>query len=113
MAVNETTTDKAGLAVSLEFVAALLHSPDALRRYSAELERRLEELAAEDEEQPVPGTTPVEAWAIGHALFIGLQIYQFIAPEILTHAVFERAYQLLAGSIPRTELQRRFSATAI
>jgi hypothetical protein len=42
----------------------------------------------------------VESWAIGHALSIGLQIYQFIAPEIVTHAVFERAYELLAGLYP-------------
>jgi AcrR family transcriptional regulator len=100
MAVDEATTDKAGLAVSLEFVAALLRSPDALRRYAAGLERRLEELAADDDDQPLPGTTTVEAWAIGHALFIGLQIYQCIAPEILTPAVFERAYELLAGLYP-------------
>jgi hypothetical protein len=100
MAVDEATTDKAGLAVSLEFVAALLRSPDALRRYAAGLERRLEELAADDDDQPLPGTTTVEAWAIGHALFIGLQIYQCIAPEILTPAVFERASELLAGLYP-------------
>jgi hypothetical protein len=100
MAVDEATTDKARLAVSLEFVAALLRSPDALRRYGADLERRLEELTAEDDEQPRPGTTPVEAWAIGHAPFVGLQIYQCIAPEILTPAVFERAYELLAGLYP-------------
>jgi hypothetical protein len=42
----------------------------------------------------------VEAWAIGHALFVGLQIYQCIAPEILTPAVFERAYELLARLYP-------------
>jgi AcrR family transcriptional regulator len=100
MAVDEATTDKAGLAVSLEFVASLLRSPGALRRYSDDLERRLEQLAADDDEQPHPGTTTVEVWAIGHALSIGLQIYQFIAPEILTPAVFERAYELLAGLYP-------------
>jgi hypothetical protein len=102
MATDESGTvmlgqDQEGLAVSLEFVAALLRNPDALRRYSADLERRLEELAAEDEEQPPPGITTVQAWAIGHALLIGLQIYRFIAPEIITPAAFERAYELLAG----------------
>jgi len=100
MAVAEATTDQAGLAVSLEFVAALLRSPGALRRHGAGLEGRLEELAADDDEQPRPGTTPVEAYAIGHALLIGLQIYQFIAPDILTPAVFERACELLAGLYP-------------
>jgi AcrR family transcriptional regulator len=100
IAVAEATTDKAGLAVSLEFVAALLRNPEALLRYGADLKRRLEELAAEDDEQPRPGTSPVEAWAIGHALFLGLQIYQCIAPEIFTPAMFERAYELLAGLYP-------------
>ena len=37
MATADVTTDTAGLAVSLEFVAALLRSPDALRRYGADL----------------------------------------------------------------------------
>ncbi|HUB41741.1 MAG TPA: TetR family transcriptional regulator [Streptosporangiaceae bacterium] len=100
MAADEAATDNAGLAVSLEFVAALLRNPDALRRYHADLQRRLEELAAEDEEQPRPGITPVQTWAIGHALLIGLQIYQRIAPEILTPAMFERAYELLTGLYP-------------
>jgi AcrR family transcriptional regulator len=102
MATDESGTvmlglDQAGLAVSLEFVAALLRNPRALQRYSAELERRLVELAAEDEDQPSPDITPVQAWAIGHALLVGLQIYRFIAPEIVTPAAFERACELLAG----------------
>lgn len=97
LAVDEATTDKAGLAVGLEFVAALLRNPEALLRYSAELERRLTELAAADDDQPLPGITPVDAWAIGHALFLGLQVYQSIAPDIVTPTVFERAYELLAG----------------
>jgi len=100
MAVDEAATDKAGLAVSLEFIAALLRSPDALLRFGANFERRLTELAADDEEEPLPGITPVETWAIGHAMSVGLQIYQCIAPEILTPAVFERAYELLAGLYP-------------
>ncbi len=100
MAVDEATTDKAGLAVSLEFIAALLRNPDARRRYSADLQRRLAELAADDDEQPLPPTTPVQAWAIGHALLIGLDIYQGLAPELLTPAEFERAFELLAGLYP-------------
>jgi AcrR family transcriptional regulator len=100
IAVADATTDKAGLAVSLEFLAAVLRSQDALRRYGAELRRRLDELAAGDEEQPRPGTTPVEAWAIGHALFCGLQIYRCLAPEIFTPEVFAHAYELLAGLYP-------------
>jgi AcrR family transcriptional regulator len=99
-AVAEDTTDKAGLAVSLEFIAAVLRSPDAVRRFGAELARRLEELAAGDEEQPRPGIAPVEAWAIGHALSVGLQIYRCLAPEILTPDLFEHAYELIAGLYP-------------
>ena len=98
---DEVINDRAGVAVQLEFTAALLRSPDALRRYGADFGRRLDELAAADDEQPLPGTTPEEAWAIGHALFVGLRIYQFIAPEIFTPAVFERAYELLAGLYPQ------------
>jgi hypothetical protein len=86
--------------VSLEFVAALLRSPAALRRYRDDLERRLARLAADDDEEPLPGTTTVQVWAIGHALSIGLQIYQFIAPEIITPAVFARAFELLAPLYP-------------
>jgi len=55
----------------------------ALRRYSAVNERRLAELAEADHDQPLSGTAPVEVWAIGHALLIGLQIYQNIAPDVL------------------------------
>ena len=47
MAVDEAITDKAGLVVSLEFVAALLRSTDTLRRYGADLGRRLAELYPE------------------------------------------------------------------
>lgn len=100
MAVNEAFTDKAVLAVELEFLAALLRSPEALRRYSAVNERRLAELAEADHEQPLPGTTSIESWAISHALLNGLQIYQNIAPDILTPAVFERACLLFASLYP-------------
>ena len=100
MAVDEAVTDKARLAVELEFTAALLRSPEALRRYSAGLTGRLAELAAADPDQPRPGTTPVEAWAIGHALLNGLQVYRCVAPELVTPAVFERAFELLAGLYP-------------
>jgi AcrR family transcriptional regulator len=100
MAVDEAFRDRAVLAMELEFLAALLRSPDALRRYSAVLERRLAELARADHDQPLPGTAPVEVWAIGHALLIGLQIYQNIAPDILTPVVFERACELLGSLYP-------------
>jgi len=100
IAVDEATADKAGLAVSLEFVAAMLRSPGTLRRYGADFERRLAELAAEDDEQPRPGVTVPEVWAIGHALYIGLRIYQCIVPETLTTEAFEHAYELLAALYP-------------
>jgi AcrR family transcriptional regulator len=100
MAADKVFTDKARLAVELEFIAALLRSPDALRRYSTHLQARLAKLAAADSDQPLPGTDPVEAWAIGHALLCGLEIYQHIAPDILTPAVFERASEVLADLYP-------------
>lgn len=100
MAVDEAVMDRAGLAVQLEFVAAVLRKPDARQRYAANLRQRLEELAAADDEAPLPGTTTVQAWAIGHALLVGLQIDRCIAPELFTPAVFERAYETLAGLYP-------------
>lgn len=100
MAVDESVMDLPGLAVQLEFVAALLRKPDALQRYAENLRRLLEELAAADEEEPLPGTTTFEAWAIGQALLVGLQIERCIAPEIFTPAVFERAFDALAGLYP-------------
>jgi AcrR family transcriptional regulator len=100
MAVDEAVTDKAGLAVELEFIAALLRSPEALSRYGAGLTGRLAELAAADSDRPAPPATALEAWAIGHALLIGLQVYRCVAPEVLTPAVFRRAFELLAGLYP-------------
>lgn len=100
IAFGEATTDRAELAVSLEFVAALLRNPEALRRFGDTFERRLSELAAEDDEQPLAGTTTLQVWAIGQALFAGLQLYHFVAPDVLTAEVFGRAFELLAGLYP-------------
>jgi AcrR family transcriptional regulator len=97
---DEALNDRAGAAVQLEFTAALLRSPDALRRYADNLARRLGELAAADDEPPLPGTSTVEVWAIGYALSVGLRLNRCIAPEMFTPAVFERAYELLAGLYP-------------
>jgi AcrR family transcriptional regulator len=85
------------LAVFLEFFAALLRAPDTLQRYSSGLERRLQEIAGTDTDEPSAGNTTVQAWAIGLALVVGLQIYQRLAPGLVTPAVFERAIGLLAG----------------
>ena len=103
MATREAFTDKAELAMELEFVAAMLRSPDDLRRYSDLYELRLAELAEADADKPLPGTTPIEVWALGAAMSCGLQIYQHIAPGILTPAVLGRAYELLRGLYPKTE----------
>ena len=100
IAADERFRDKAGLAVELEFLAALLRSPDALGRYRTDLEGRLAELAAADEDPPPPGLTTLEAWGVGYALLCGLQISQHIAPGIITPKVFARAYTLLAGPNP-------------
>jgi AcrR family transcriptional regulator len=92
--------DEAELAVILEFFATLLRAPDALQRYSARLEQRLQELADADPDQPLAGTTAVQVWAIGQALLTGLQIYKRLAPGIVTPQVFERAFGLLGGLYP-------------
>ena len=89
--------DEAELAVMLEFWAALLRSPDALRRYSARVEGRLRALAdlGADDTASTP-TMAVQDWAIGQAMLAGLQIYKRLAPGIVTPEVFERAFLLLA-----------------
>jgi AcrR family transcriptional regulator len=97
IAVDRSFTDKAELAVELEFSAALLRSPDALRRFQANLEKRLAELAAADQDDPFPGLTSLETWGVGYALLTGLQITQHTAPGIITPAVIERACALLAS----------------
>lgn len=88
--------DTENLAMFLEFFAALLRAPDALQRYSSRLEHRLQELAAADKDEPSPGNTTIQAWTIGHAMLAGLEIYQRLAPGLVTPEVFERALSLLA-----------------
>jgi hypothetical protein len=83
----------------LEFFAALLRSPEALQRYSTRRERRLEQLAAADGSQGddlVGAVGPAQAWAIGEALLVGLQIEKRLAPGLVTTEVFELAFGLLA-----------------
>ena len=92
----EDPGDAEELAMYLEFYAALLRAPEALQRYSSEVERRLQELADADTDEPPTQATPVQAWAIGQALLAGLQIYKQLAPGLVTAEVFERAFGLLA-----------------
>jgi AcrR family transcriptional regulator len=102
----EEPGDEAELAVLLEFWAALLRSPDALRRYNARVEGRLQALAdadphartdaGTDGEQSSTEPVAVQGWAIGQAMLAGLQIYKRLAPGIVTPEVFERAFLLLA-----------------
>jgi AcrR family transcriptional regulator len=93
----EQPGDAEELAVLLEFWAALLRAPDALRDYSARVESRLLTLAGADPDDPPAGEGAVQIWAIGQALLAGLQIYKRLAPGIVTPEVFERAFGLLAG----------------
>ena len=95
----EDPGDAEELAMYLEFYAALLRAPDALRRYSSERQRRLKELADADPENDelVAGATAIQAYAIGQALLVGLQIYKRLAPGLVTPEVFERAFGLLAN----------------
>jgi AcrR family transcriptional regulator len=95
--------DTEELAMYLEFFAALLRAPDALQRYSSRRERRLEELAGADGSDSgdlAAGVTPVQAWTIGEALLVGLQIEKRLAPHLVTPEVFERAFGLLADLYP-------------
>jgi AcrR family transcriptional regulator len=104
----EEPGDEAELAVLLEFWAALLRSPDALRRYNTRVEGRLQALAdadphahtdtgtGTDGEQSSAEPVAVQGWAIGQAMLAGLQIYKRLAPGIVTPEVFERAFLLLA-----------------
>jgi AcrR family transcriptional regulator len=94
---KEDPGDTEELAMYLEFFAALLRAPDALQRYSSGRERRLQELADADSDELAAGVTPVQAWAIGQAMLVGLQIYQRLAPRLVTAEVFARTFGLLAG----------------
>ena len=95
----EQPGDTEEVAVYLEFFAALLRSPDALQRYRSSREQRLQELADADDaghDDLATGATPVDAWVIGQALLVGLQIYKRLAPGLVTPELFERAFGLLA-----------------
>jgi AcrR family transcriptional regulator len=100
IAVDEVVSDKSGLAVTLEFIAAVLRSPVATARFRATVTHQLEELAAHDDDEPRPGISKVESWTIGYALFIGLQIYHCVSPELVSPSVFEHAYTSLASLYP-------------
>jgi AcrR family transcriptional regulator len=94
-AVNPGDTET--LAMFLEFFAALLRAPEALQRYSDGLEHRIREIADTDTDEPAAGNTTAEVWAIGQALVVGLQIYQRMAPGLITPGAFERGVGLLAS----------------
>ena len=99
-AAAEHPGDTGELAMYLEFFAALLRAPDALQRYSSGRERRLQELAdadGADSGDLAAGVTPVQPWAIGQAMLVGLQIEKRLAPHLVTPELFERAFGLLAG----------------
>lgn len=107
--------DTETLAMYLEFFAALLRAPAALQRFSSSRERRLRALAdadfndgadgadsadSADSGELATGITPVQAWTIGQAMLIGLQIERRLTPSLVTPEVFERAFSLLASLYP-------------
>lgn len=102
----EEPGDTEELAMYLEFFAALLRAPDALHRFSSSRERRLRELAHADNDDSADigelaaGITPVQAWTIGQAMLVGLQIERRLTPGLVTPEVFERAFSLLANLYP-------------
>jgi AcrR family transcriptional regulator len=96
----EQPGDTEETAVHLEFYAALLRSPDALQRYAGSRERRLQDLAEADDaddDDLAAGASQVDAWVIGQAMLVGLQVYKRLAPGLVTPELFERAFGLLAG----------------
>lgn len=95
-AAKEEPGDDEELAMYLEFFAALLRAPDALQRYGSSRERRLRELAGADGDELATGVAPVQAWAIGQAMLVGLQIYRRMTPGLITPEAFEWAFGLLA-----------------
>ncbi|MGH9047071.1 MAG: TetR family transcriptional regulator [Acidimicrobiales bacterium] len=99
VALDPASNEPSDLAITLEFVAALLRNPGALQRYGDDFRRRITELEGDDndDDQPREGVTPLEVWAIGQALFVGLHQYRFILPDVLTPDAFARAFGLLAG----------------
>lgn len=97
LAADEDLADTAALAAHLEFLAALIRNEDARKRYVARRNERLAELAAADPGEPVPGVTAEQAWAIGHALLIGLQLDRALSPETFTPDLFARALSLLTN----------------
>jgi AcrR family transcriptional regulator len=103
--VADEPDDTEELAMYLEFFAALLRAPQALERYRSGRERRLHELAeAHADASAEPGSaelagevTPVQVWAIGQAMMVGLQIERHLTPGIVTPEVFEHAFGMLAS----------------
>jgi hypothetical protein len=71
-----------------------------ISRRCAGLTGRLAELAGAEEDEPSQPTTALEASAAGHSPLTGLRVYRCVAPEVLTPAVFERAFGLPAGLYP-------------
>jgi AcrR family transcriptional regulator len=99
VAGGEDPGDADEVAMYLEFYAALLRAPDALHRYRSRVEARLQALAdadGADSDDLAAGAGPVDAWAIGQAMLIGLQTYKHLAPGLVTPEVFARAFSLLA-----------------
>lgn len=95
MALDPATADAADAAVRLEFTAALLRNPDALRRFGENFKRRAGELHGPSDGETLAEPVPLEVWAIGQALVAGLLQYRFILPEVLTPDAFGHALALL------------------
>ena len=55
---------------------------------SSRRERRLQELADSDSDELPTGVTPVQVWAIGQAMLVGLQIEKRLTPGLVTPEVF-------------------------
>lgn len=101
--VSDEESESRSVAVWLEFLAALLRTPQARARYATEVVRRLEDYAGGDPDRPSEGTSAFEAWMIGMILAAGLQLYGVLMPEVVDKELRAKAMALLSGLYLSTE----------
>jgi AcrR family transcriptional regulator len=116
LAARDLTLEPEQLAVTIEFIAAMLRNPDALTRYQAEVERRLADHVAGLPDTSLPDSAKAEIWATVYALGLGLQISARILPDVITPEVFARSFEILADRAitndTRTGLHEQLAASA-
>ena len=106
----------------MRFRHKIRHEPGWFGSYRSRHERRLQELgdAADAAGEQATGITTAQAFAIGEAMLVGLQIHKYLNSGLVTPEVFERAFALLADLLPgaaqkepRTERARPLPAEGL